>query len=400
MSRSPAFINAAIAVISTITFLILITPSVIEMALKRNDDGHSALCSSSFCYEQSSTSQSCLTPESWSSLPCRRGVVNECNGIGTQSPININTGSGSDDDINDNCISLISYDDDDDDEKSNSLGIASFEMGNCTFEDLTSTLNIHKSIQIDYPSSCRKPTLSIPSIQDEDYIKNDAEDWELIQFHFHVGSEHTFDDIRLDGEFHLVHQSLETGKLLVVAVPVQRINYYDDDSMFLDASDVIEPLIQASEFVAKNMWSACYTMRSVYAENHKSPFEVSHSMMLLSEYVDQDWNIYDVLTGNNCDNVDDSIDNAYSAVVGAFSYIGSLTTPPCSTGVQWHVLDKPMGLSSNQIYRLSHLIGGFNCPAKWPSCQYETIDYKEEGTGTFRPIQELGNRQLLHFCAL
>jgi len=84
------------------------------------------------------------------------------------------------------------------------------KVGDCTFADLTTVLKAQKSIQTDYPSTCNRPTIRMPNIEKD----NSYEDWELIQFHFHVRSEHTFNGQRYDGEFHLVHQSVKTGKVL------------------------------------------------------------------------------------------------------------------------------------------------------------------------------------------
>lgn len=35
-----------------------------------------------------------------------------------------------------------------------------------------------------------------------------------------------------------------------------------------------------------------------------------------------------------------------------FTYAGSLTTPPCSEGVSWHVMSEPLKVDSRQIERL------------------------------------------------
>jgi carbonic anhydrase len=43
---------------------------------------------------------------------------------------------------------------------------------------------------------------------------------------------------------------------------------------------------------------------------------------------------------------------------GYYRYMGSLTTPPCSEGVHWYVLKKPLELSKAQIDLLRGVVGG------------------------------------------
>ena len=40
-----------------------------------------------------------------------------------------------------------------------------------------------------------------------------------------------------------------------------------------------------------------------------------------------------------------------------YRYMGSLTTPPCSEGVNWHVLRDPITASAAQIAALGKLMG-------------------------------------------
>ncbi len=55
-----------------------------------------------------------------------------------------------------------------------------------------------------------------------------------------------------------------------------------------------------------------------------------------------------------------------------FRYMGSLTTPPCSEGVHWYVLDTPVTVGESQVKRLANAVGD-----------------------NARPIQALNNRLLL-----
>lgn len=47
---------------------------------------------------------------------------------------------------------------------------------------------------------------------------------------------------------------------------------------------------------------------------------------------------------------------------GVFRYMGSLTTPPCSENVAWHVLAQPITASAEQIASLAQVMGENNRP--------------------------------------
>ncbi|MDP7545896.1 MAG: carbonic anhydrase family protein, partial [Alphaproteobacteria bacterium] len=47
-----------------------------------------------------------------------------------------------------------------------------------------------------------------------------------------------------------------------------------------------------------------------------------------------------------------------------YHFVGSLTTPPCSEGVQWHVLKQPITASSEQIDAFLRVIGPNNRPVQ------------------------------------
>ena len=108
MKPFPVFISGRIAAYGyaiafcLITLVIYVFYSLFNS--KRNHDHNTAECASSYCYNNS-LSQSCLTPESWKLVPCKKGISNECGGVdGKQSPINFETENG------DDCIRLSSND--------------------------------------------------------------------------------------------------------------------------------------------------------------------------------------------------------------------------------------------------------------------------------------------------
>jgi carbonic anhydrase len=123
--------------------------------------------------------------------------------------------------------------------------------------------------------------------------------YELKQFHFHRPSEESLDGRRFDLSVHLVHRD-EQGRRLVVAVLVQQ-------------------------------GSAQPVLRSVFGNLPLEKRQENRARISL--------NPAELLPG----------EQAY------FTYMGSLTTPPCSEGVQWVVLRNPVSASAEQIDLFSRL---------------------------------------------
>lgn len=140
--------------------------------------------------------------------------------------------------------------------------------------------------------------------------------YELAQFHFHTPGEHQLDGKEYPAELHLVHQASD-GKLAVVGV-------------FIEEGSANEAL--------SGLWG-------------QLPKTKGQTSQASSVQV----NAADLLPGQR----------------QHFLYAGSLTTPPCTEGVTWMVMDEPIAMSAEQIAALRSIVGTSN-----------------------RPVQPLGSRQL------
>ena len=138
---------------------------------------------------------------------------------------------------------------------------------------------------------------------------SDGKQYALQQFHFHRLSEHTVDGQPADMELHLVHRDA-AGNLAVVGV-------------FLTAGRHNEALQQ--------VWA-------------NMPAEKSEKRLVEGVSV----NASDLLPA----------DQSY------YSYTGSLTTPPCSEGVRWFVLNRPVEVSPEQLARFAALFPDIARPAQ------------------------------------
>ena len=133
--------------------------------------------------------------------------------------------------------------------------------------------------------------------------------FELAQYHFHAPSEHTVDGRHSPMEMHLVHQSA-SGELAVVGV-----------------------LIDEGEHNA--------AFDPIWAQLPDEPGEELH-----------------------LENVNVNVDDMLPEDHRTYRYMGSLTTPPCSEGVNWFVAVEPIQLSADQIGAFTAIINNNNRPVQ------------------------------------
>jgi carbonic anhydrase len=130
-------------------------------------------------------------------------------------------------------------------------------------------------------------------------ISIDGTEYALLQFHFHTPSEHKIAGKAAAMELHFVHRNA-AGKLAVVGV------------MMNEGKE--QPLIA-------KVWNAIPPTGKTTA--------ISNSNIDASNLLPQSKSYY--------------------------TYAGSLTTPPCSEGVKWHILTEPITVSSAQIREFAQL---------------------------------------------
>jgi len=140
------------------------------------------------------------------------------------------------------------------------------------------------------------------NVKEGSFIKIDGIKFNLLQFHFHTPSENQIDGKNFPLEAHFVHASKD-GKLAVVSV------------MFENGSE---------NKVIKKIWS------KMPKEEGKVGCGLPISM------------IKDILPKNK----------AY------YRFDGSLTTPPCTEGVRWFVLQDYAHISKSQVQEFAHIVHG------------------------------------------
>ena len=130
--------------------------------------------------------------------------------------------------------------------------------------------------------------------------------YELKQFHFHTPSENNINGKSFPFEVHFVHATKD-GKLAVLAV------------MFEEAKE--------NNAIISKIWSKFPLKEGKKTELVLSAEEIQALMPSDKEY---------------------------------YKFTGSLTTPPCSEEVKWHVMKKPLTISKAQVKKFFDIYGHTN----------------------------------------
>lgn len=133
------------------------------------------------------------------------------------------------------------------------------------------------------------------------YLELEGKKFDFIQFHFHAPSEHVIDKKRYSMEIHLVHKSADE-ELAVIGIFVKE----GKENPFLQS--IIEHIPDQANIEKK--------FKSIKI------------------------NIHDIMPDNK-----------------HFEYNGSLTTPPCTEGVHWNILETPIEASLEQIQIIKDKFG-------------------------------------------
>jgi carbonic anhydrase len=136
--------------------------------------------------------------------------------------------------------------------------------------------------------------------------------FELRQFHYHSPSEHTIDGVHFPLELHLVHKNPTTGAIAVLDVLFD-VGEHDNDFLNTHINDISE-----------------IPLKGDHVEVEVEPYEL--------------------------------FDEFHNPLI-YYNYVGSLTTPPCTEGVNWYVLHERASLSQHQLDAIRNkLVGGNNRP--------------------------------------
>lgn len=200
----------------------------------------------------------------------------------------------------------------------NKLSIAA--VGYKNFEGTAKLKDLGKTLQVDMADPAESGTLELT------FADGTKGKYNPLQFHVHAPSEHTLNGDYFDMEMHIVHQD-STGELAVLG--------------FFFTAD----------------------------EDTESPFLKGLLANPPSE------------SGTTIDKLDLKTLTENDIVGHYFSYNGSLTTPPCTEGIRWTVVEKALNMSKAQ--------------KKVFDDYYKDNEDFADGMGNNRAVQPLNDRKLV-----
>ncbi len=133
-------------------------------------------------------------------------------------------------------------------------------------------------------------------------ITSGGKEFSLLQVHFHTPSEHTVDGEHYPLTAHFVHAS-EAGELAVVGV------MFEEGEANAELQKLVD-VAPAQERETMTVDGVSFDPAALLPED-----------------------------------------------MGIYRYMGSLTTPPCSEGVNWHVVAQPVSASADQIAAMEGIMG-------------------------------------------
>jgi carbonic anhydrase len=169
-------------------------------------------------------------------------------------------------------------------------------------------------------------------------IRAGKKSYALLQFHFHVPSEHFMNNRDFDFEIHFVHQAEDRSLAVVGVFGRAKRGHSENDAIKL----ILAQAPREGDIPLVNR-----------PKDYSKPFSIETLLPPKGRRAH-------------------------------YTYSGSLTTPPCSEGVTWHMMRYVLPISSAQLKELRAMIGGKNARRVW------------QGPGV-PPVMQL-NRRTIQYC--
>jgi carbonic anhydrase len=197
-----------------------------------------------------------------------------------------------------------------------------------------------------FPKSCDGTTLRIPFVEGQ---------FQAVQFHMHIGSEHTIGGKSFESEFHIVHKQIGGDRFAVVGIMLNADAKVDNAKF--------QRLLDGWDQVAQKVAIDCG----------------DEVLKKKARVATEEFNVYDLIPSS----------------ANFYHYDGSLTTPPCSEVVWWNVADVPLSISRDQMDQLIKYTTKYVDPK---TCELDPSASPFDGTTNRPTAQDNYGRRVIRIC--
>jgi len=209
-----------------------------------------------------------------------------------------------------------------------------------------------------------------------------GKEYKLVQFHFHTPSEHCLDGKQYDMEMHLVHVN-EKNEIAVLGFIFTKKQRYQRpkleltqsrahlvlSKMLINTEISMQPVDEETDVDTDDDWEDDAVnggKKKKKAARKPNDFLDQFWSQLPAKKTEKDIMLdtpisFDYLFETSSNNfVKDIESNEINIDMEIFEYMGSLTTPPYTEGVQWMVSKKTHFIEKKQLKKLSACWGNMN----------------------------------------
>lgn len=248
----------------------------------------------------------------------------------------------------------------------------------CTRQDMMFDVTPY-SLRASFPlteDACTRPTLTVPRRFNE---------YSLLWMELHARSEHVVEGRRYDAELQMIHGGTgrDSGQIMAVSVLIEATANADD----LEFNWMLQQWEQSVEDETRK----CATRQNRQLRE-VSDFELLKDKSSLEQDGKRELQFDPSPCGTDrfgggCEPLA-ARRRMYPynlfPTIWYYAYSGSLTIPPCSSGVQWRVLDQPWQISRRQYKQLTRLLMQSR---DGTTCEFDTAVNPTTGEN-FRPLQQ------------
>lgn len=262
------------------------------------------------------------------------------------------------------------------------------EDDDCTRADVSYELTPHV-LRAYFPEDdddCERPSIELDEPDDDDFI--------IVWMEVHARSEHVVDGKRFDAELQMFHMGTgdSDDEMAIVSVFLEATARQDHEE-FQFMLDGWQSTLNRQEALCDQRYLRVHKQVQENALKKKNGMSSRKKESTRKEDKKKERELQNC-QGDDCGPRRKKYPYNMWPSIHYFSYDGSITYPPCTTAVNWRILDKPMEISRKQYKQLTNLLTSY----RNDDCDRATVT-SPRGENA-RPLQTINEDQDVAHCTI